>query len=206
MRKRYTLIHILFSALLCAGLLASCATDDFVEDPARQKASRFTEKAYEEARKRGEKPDWDRVLKLATRAIKEDPAYPLPYSLRGAAYNAKDNPVMALHDLDRAIELSSDFSPAFVNRGISYMKLKLYDLALLDFESALELEPENITSLVNIAQIFTIENDIPIACLYIEKAVVMGLDDLNLLYTEPAFEPLVYSGCLEKQENRLMGR
>jgi tetratricopeptide (TPR) repeat protein len=196
----------MISVFLGAGLLASCATDDFIEDPARQKAHDLTMRAYDEIYNRGGEPDWDRVLKLTTKAIKKDPDYPLAYSIRGVAYNAMGKPVVALHDLDRALDLSSDLSSAFVNRGISYMKLELYDLAILDFESALELEPENITSLVNIAHIFTLESDVQLACLYLEKAVVMGLDDLRLFYEEPAFGPLVFSGCLEKLDKRIKGQ
>ena len=84
-------------------------------------------------------------------------------------------------------------------------KLELYDLALLDFESALELEPESITSLVNIAHIFSLEKDTYLACSFLEKAVVMGLDDLIPLYTEPAFSPLMSSGCIEDLEKRIKG-
>lgn len=206
MRKTHYILNILTSALFCAGFLASCATDGFVEDPAREKAHALTMRAYEEAYQySGPYPDWERVRELATRAIKADPQYPLSYSIRGAAYNAMGKPVHALHDLDRALELSPDLSSAFVNRGISYMKLKLYDLAQLDFEAALELEPENITSLVNISQIFAMENDTYLACSILDKAVVMGLNDLAPLSADPAFKPLVDSGCLESLEKKIMG-
>jgi tetratricopeptide (TPR) repeat protein len=201
------LTTIAMSALLVASLLASCATDGFEEDPAREKAHKLTEKAYNEAYSQsGAGPDWDRVIKIATKAIEADPSFPPPYAIRGAAYNAKGRYRFAVNDLDRSLELSPDHAPAFVNRGISYMHLKLYDLALLDFESALGLEPENITSLVNIAHIFTLEKDVLLACRFLEKAVVMGLDDLSLLLEEPDFKPLVFSGCLEAVEKRMTGR
>lgn len=202
--KRRFFLHVTIFALMITALLASCATEGFVEDTARERSHELTMKAYREAYQRNE-PDWDRVIKLSTKAIKADTSYPLPYSLRGAAYNAKGQYSIAVTDLDTSLELSSDFSPSFVNRGISYMHLELYDLALLDFESALELEPDNITSLVNIAQIFTMEGDVTLACRFLEKAVIMGFNDLTHIYAEPAFMPLSISRCFEDIEKMMSG-
>ncbi|VVC04837.1 TPR repeat protein [Candidatus Burarchaeum australiense] len=50
----------------------------------------------------------------------------------------------AILDLDRAIELKSNFSDAYTNRGGANAMLENYTGAMEDFNKALELDPENV--------------------------------------------------------------
>lgn len=187
--------------VMLAGLFLSCAGNDFREDPARKRAHELTREAY---KKYWTLQEFDKVISAATKAIESDPEYPLPYALRGAAYNAKEQPLRALPDLHRALGLSSDYTPAFISRGISYMQLKRYDMARKDFMAALELAPGNITSLVNMSQIYSVEDNMVMACRYLEKAVEMGFSDMQRLDSDPNFRKLRQSECYGELESIIL--
>ena len=185
---------------MLAGLFLSCASNEFREDPARKRAHELTREAY---KKYWPRQEFDKVISTVTKAIESDPEYPLPYALRGAAYNAKKQPLNALPDLHMALSLSSDYTPAFISRGISYMQLKRYDMARKDFMAALELAPGNITSLVNMAQIYSVDDNMVMACRYLEKAVEMGFSDMQRLDSDPNFRKLRLSECYDELENEV---
>ena len=51
------------------------------------------------------------------------------------------NPTKALKFLDRAIQLNPNKVEAYTGRGQAYQKLNNFDLALKNFNKAIELEP-----------------------------------------------------------------
>jgi tetratricopeptide (TPR) repeat protein len=61
----------------------------------------------------------------------------------GLAYVKQNNLEMAVQSYTRAIAGYDDYGPAYVNRGLTYMKLGRYDRALNDFNAALRLDGSN---------------------------------------------------------------
>jgi len=197
--------HILCIALsitMMTGLLLSCASAEFQEDPARKRAHELTEEAHDVHWPQ----DLEKVIKLTTKAIESDPEYPWPYSMRGAAYNAMGKPKRALEDLHMALILSPDFASALINRGISYIELGQYDMAKSDLEAALELASHNITALMKMAEVLTVEGDIAGACAYLRKAVAMGFNNPGLLDREPNLRALRISECYDDLDREYFQR
>jgi len=84
------------------------------------------------------------------------------------------------------------------------MRLKLYDMARKDFMAALELAPGNIISLVNMSQIYSVEDNMLMACRYLEKAVEMGFSDMQRLDREQNFSKLRQSECYMNLQDQFL--
>jgi len=197
------ILFVIMPITVMACLLLSCASVEFEEVPARKRAHELSMDANRVYATQG---DLEKVLKLTTKAIESDPEYPWPYSIRGAAYNAMGRPRRALEDLHRALDLSPDFTPALINRGISYMELGQYDMARRDLEAALELAAHNITALMKMTEILTVEGDIAGACAYLRKAVAMGFNDPELIDDEPNLRALRISECFDDLDREVFQR
>lgn len=178
------------AAMLLSVALLSCATGEFVEDGMRRRSSELITEAYQYW-----DADWDKVVELASRAIEVDPQNAKPYAVRGMAYAATDQYGRAMVDLDVSIKLSSDYPPAIITRAIIYMKFDEIQSAKKDFQLALELAPGNITSLVHMAEIYSIEGKPNAACQYMKKAIVMGFRDMAVLEVNPNLENMRLSDC-----------
>lgn len=76
-------------------------------------------------------------------AIRQDPKNYLTYFKRGTVYLALSRPKSALDDLNRALELNKDFSPALSQRASLRLKFGALDEAYIDYENLLRLEPNN---------------------------------------------------------------
>jgi tetratricopeptide (TPR) repeat protein len=64
------------------------------------------------------------------------------FNARGNAYLALDENKKAIQDFSEAIKRSSNYTAAFVNRGVALANLGNYKAALLDFDVAVTLSPE----------------------------------------------------------------
>ncbi len=124
--------------------------------------------------------DLDRSLKL-----KPDDADSL--NNRGGAYYFMQRYDEALADINRSLELSPDEADVLYNRGNTYIKMERYDEALADFNRYLELRPEDTAALYNLACLFSIWGKTKKALGYLEKAI--GLDDeyINMAKTDNDF-------------------
>lgn len=72
----------------------------------------------------------------------------------------QDNYEKAITYFGKAIEQRKDSSLLWNNRALSYMKLKLYENALSDFEWALKVDESNLKALLNSAKCYKLlENE-----------------------------------------------
>lgn len=74
-------------------------------------------------------------------AINDDPANYLTYFKRATVYLALNRPRSALEDLNKALELNKEFTPALNQRASLHVKLGSLDEAHIDYERLLRLEP-----------------------------------------------------------------
>lgn len=83
--------------------------------------------------------DFSRAAALKT-------ANPAAYNERGYSYLQANNPDLlrlAVEDFTRAIKISPEESIFFLNRGAAYIRMKMFDKALIDLGTAERLDPQN---------------------------------------------------------------
>jgi tetratricopeptide (TPR) repeat protein len=61
------------------------------------------------------------------------------YGNRGGFFSSRGFKKQALHDYQRAIDLDSNFTAAYTNRGNYYLNIKEYDKAIADFTKYIEI-------------------------------------------------------------------
>ena len=61
------------------------------------------------------------------------------------------------------------------NRGSTYRAFKQYDLALADYDRALELDPNDALAYLNIGSLLAYRRQFPEALSYFEEAAQLGL-------------------------------
>lgn len=71
------------------------------------------------------------------------------YFFRGEAFHDKLDYQSAIHNYTKAIEISSNVEQYYTKRCVSYMSLDLYENAINDCTSALDIEPQGTSSAVN---------------------------------------------------------
>jgi len=91
----------------------------------------------------------DRIDPLA-KAILEAPNLPLPYLDRGRALSELGKDREALNDFDKFLSLGPT-ATGLLSRGLCYLKLKDYEGAARDFRAALEQNPKDLQTHVNLA-------------------------------------------------------
>jgi len=114
----------------------------------------------------------------ANRIFKEDDE--LHFYL-GEIYRAKDNQIDAMNQYTAAIQLSKKYNEGFylipsyyVNRGNCYLKMELYDAAIADYNSSLNLKPNNPYALTNRGVCFIKKGETQNACADWEKSAELG--------------------------------
>ena len=75
---------------------------------------------------------------------------------RGLAYIHQEKYQKAIEDLNRALELNSEYTLAYFNRDVAYDKLGQYEPAVANYTSALQLNPDYMKVYYNRGLIFCI--------------------------------------------------
>ncbi|MES2795142.1 MAG: tetratricopeptide repeat protein [Bacteroidota bacterium] len=73
--------------------------------------------------------------------------------------NSKDTLMMALNDLNRAIELKPNDGEFLINRGAMYAKLGDFDQSLASLNEGLKIKPDQISGYLNRSLIYNLKND-----------------------------------------------
>jgi tetratricopeptide (TPR) repeat protein len=71
------------------------------------------------------------------------------YNHRGCIYLQMGQPIEAIADFDRAIDLAPDLAGAYLNRGNAVMMTGAYDKALHNYSEALLLNPQDVQVWIN---------------------------------------------------------
>jgi protein O-mannosyl-transferase len=92
---------------------------------------------------------WESTETLWTDTIKKSHDSIAYYNLGCYYANSVGQFYPAIDNLTEAIKRNPNFLDAFNNRGIAYMGIKCYDLAIADFSNSLKKDPDNILMLNN---------------------------------------------------------
>ncbi|HSM42409.1 MAG TPA: caspase family protein [Afifellaceae bacterium] len=92
---------------------------------------------------------------------------------RGRAYSKANNPIRAMEDYDKAIELDPNLADAHNNRGSIFNSRQQYDLAMEAFDKAIAADPNHAIAHLNRSVIHETNNDIDRALT--ELRAVVGL-------------------------------
>ena len=113
--------------------------------------------------------------------IKDNPYEAVLFNIRGACYAQIGEPIMAIKQYEKAIEIDSDYSEAHNNLGILLQELGELDKALKSFEKAFSLKPEKIETANIISSILTEINNPNTSIDYYNK-ILKSSPDLYLAY------------------------
>lgn len=121
----------LAAAVIASGLAASAGCKTSME-------------YYKDGVHELEAKNYDAAISSFSGAIDKDPESDLSYVNRGDAYLGKKSYAEALKDYDRSVQLNEPSgapNPWFYNRrGLAHYRLNQYDLALVDWKKAKDLE------------------------------------------------------------------
>lgn len=103
----------------------------------------FANKTHEAAHEALKKGELDEAIRLYTIALKENPGNPDIYSDRGVAFLHKKEEAKCMEDLDRAVEIQPEYAFRYACRAYAKNNFGDIDAAIMDYEIALELDPED---------------------------------------------------------------
>jgi tetratricopeptide (TPR) repeat protein len=76
----------------------------------------------------------------------------------------------------KAIELNSEYTNAYINRGNVYCDLKSYERAIEDYNKATEIKPDHATAYLNLAEVYVITGQYEKALETIKKLLTLSLE------------------------------
>lgn len=88
--------------------------------------------------------DYTQAITYYTQALAMDSLCYWCYVDRSYAYRQTQQPVEAIHDLDRAIAISPASSQGYFNRATLYYALQRYDLAIEDYTTLTKMRPADL--------------------------------------------------------------
>ena len=100
-----------------------------------------------------------------------------------------NRPLKAIEIVDKIADTDTHISDALLIRGISYMRLKDYDNALLNFENIIKINPKYKDAYFNLASIYKQKNNLYKALEYLDK--LTNIDKLDFkAYSNKCFKKL----------------
>jgi protein O-mannosyl-transferase len=100
------------------------------------------------------KGDFDRAIRVCTKAIGLYPDYEEAFYSRALAYNGKGDFDRAIQDWNRAIKLEPANAGAYDNRGSAYANKGEFDRAIQDFTTAINLDHRRVKAWNNRAAVW----------------------------------------------------
>jgi tetratricopeptide (TPR) repeat protein len=102
---------------------------------------------------------YQQASSVITHAIELDRSNPLGWHIRGQIAHADSDYKNSVKDFTQAILLDSHYATAYLRRGLTYRQMRSLDLAILDFEKAMALNPVIVSLLEESLQIFETFNN-----------------------------------------------
>ncbi len=147
------------------------------------------EQKYNESYKAFGEKKYDDTIILADEIIKEDSNFYKAYNIKGIALCYKDNFDEGMKNIDKALQLKSDFGYARFNKALAYELHGDYDEALAWYDKNLEVE-NYIWSYYGKASIYGRRGDVENVVKYLKIAISMSPDIKNTAANEEDFNPV----------------
>ncbi|MBM3208070.1 MAG: tetratricopeptide repeat protein, partial [Chlamydiae bacterium] len=115
--------------------------------------------------------DFEQAYKCCLKAVRIDPLNPQYLSNLSNSLNTLSRFEESLVYIDRCLEEKTDFSGAYLNRGIALYGLFRYEEAIESFERCIWLDPLNIRAMISCAASHVALLQIDIAIQYLDQAL-----------------------------------
>ena len=103
--------------------------------------------------------------------IKNNPKDAVLFNIKGACFAQIGEPIMAMKQYEKAVEIDLNYSEAYSNLGITLQELDELEKALENFEKAFSLKPEKVEIINIIISILNELNDAKISIDYYQKII-----------------------------------
>ncbi|AKA71461.1 tetratricopeptide repeat protein [Clostridium scatologenes] len=147
------------------------------------------EQKYNESYKAFGQKNYDNAIALADEIINADPNFYKAYNIKGIALCYKGNFDEGMKNIDKALQLKSDFGYARFNKALGYELHGDYDEALTWYDKDLEVE-NYIWSYYGKASIYGRRGDVENTVKYLKTAVNMSPDIKGIAAKEEDFDPV----------------
>jgi tetratricopeptide (TPR) repeat protein len=122
----------------------------------------------------------DESLTCATRLVIDFPDSSLAYNLRSGIYYRKGEYIIALKDIEKAINLDSDNPEFYRNRGILYSRIPgKQNLAIAEFDKAIDMNPKDPICYEWRSLIYNMMNNTDLALRDINEAIRLNQKNPN---------------------------
>lgn len=149
-----------------------------------------------------QKERYDEAFQDYAKAIELMPRYAIAHYNLGNAWSKKGQYREAIAEFTTAIQLKPDYRDAFNNRGVTFIMLEQYGEAEKDLMTALELNPDEGSTMVRLAELYSMKNDISAACRWLEQGVDKGYRDFKYIKKAVTFKNIRDWSCYESTLSR----
>ena len=94
-----------------------------------------------------------KAIELLSKATQEDPYFPYAWHALGKAYSRAEQEELAKQAHEKAVELKPEEATYLLSLGATLVRLKQLDKALILFERATKVEPQNFLGWLNLAKL-----------------------------------------------------
>ncbi len=147
------------------------------------------EQKYDESFKAFGEKRYDDTITLANIVIEEDTNFYKAYNIKGIALCYKNNFDEGMKNIDKALQLKSDFGYARFNKALAYELHGDYDESLNWYDKNLQVE-NYIWSYYGKASIYGRRGDIENTVKYLKIAIDMSSDIKKIAAEEEDFNPV----------------
>ncbi|OBR92979.1 MULTISPECIES: tetratricopeptide repeat protein [Clostridium] len=162
-------------------------TENSVIKPVDEKKDE--EKKYDEAQKLFSNKKYSDTIAKADEIINEDKEFYKAYNIKGIALCYSNNYEEGMKNIDKALEINSNFGYARFNKALAYELYGKYDDALNWYDKDLEIE-KYIWSYYGKASIYGRRGDVENTVKFLKIAVDMSPDIKSIAREEKDFDPV----------------
>jgi len=151
---------------------------------------------------RFQKEQYDEAFQDYTKAVELKPRYAIAHYNLGNAWCKKGQYRQAVDEFTKAVQLKPDYSDGFNNRGVAFIMLEQYGEAEKDLMTALELDPDEGSTMVRLAELYSMKKDIVEACKWLTRGVDKGYRDFKYIKNTVTFNNIRPWSCYEDALSR----
>lgn len=145
------------------------------------------EQKYQEALTHFHSKEYSTAINICDDIIKADNNFYKAYSIKGIALCYSNKYIDGMKNIDKALELKSDYGYGLFNKALALELYGKYDEALNWYDKALAVENNYIWSYYGKARIYGIKRDVPNTIKNLKSAIDMNNSVKEMAKDEPNF-------------------